>query len=89
MAKVVDNYGLLSEAEVTFIKQNAESMDFDFIRYADELTVYISKHELAEGETWHPEFDVLIEGSSEDDERGNGYFGYGYTHKLLIEKMSE
>ena len=85
---IVDNYGLLSEAEVAFIKQDAEEMDFDFIRYADEVTVYISRHEPAEGETWHPEFDVLIEGTSEEDERGNGYFGYDCTHELLLEKMS-
>lgn len=87
MAKVVDNYGLLSEAEVAFIKQDAEEMDFDFIRYADEVTVYISRHEPAEGETWRPEFDVLIEGTSEEDERGNGYFGYDYTRSLLADKM--
>lgn len=88
MAKIIDNYGL-TEAEQAFIKQDAEEMDFDFIRYADDVTVYISKHEPAEGETWHPEFDVLIEGTSECDERGNGYFGYGYTRELLAEKMED
>jgi len=88
MAKIIDNYGL-TEAEQAFIKQEAEEMDFDFIRYADEITVAISKHEPAEGETWHPEFDVLIEGTSEHDERGNGYYGYGYTRELLAEKMED
>jgi len=88
MANVVNNYGL-NESEVAFIKQEAEEMDFDFIRYADEVTVTISAHEPCEGETWHPEFDVLIEGASEDDERGNGYFGYSYTRKLLADKMEE
>lgn len=87
MAKIVDNYGL-TEVELAFIKQDAEEMSFDFIRYADEVTVTISRHEPAEGETWHPEFDVLVEGTSED-ERGNGYFGYGYTRELLAEKMRE
>lgn len=88
MAKIIDNYGL-TEAEQAFIKQDAEEMDFDFIRYADEVTVTISKHEPAEGETWHPEFDVLIEGTSECDERGNGYLGYGFTRELLAEKMED
>lgn len=88
MAKVIDNFGM-TETEQAFIKQDAEKMDFDFIRYADEVTVYITAHEPADGETWHPEFDVLIEGTSEHDERGNGYFGYGFTRELLAEKMRE
>jgi len=86
MVKVIDNYGL-TEAEQTFIKQDAEEMDFDFIRYADDVIVTISKHTSAEGEAWHPEFDVLIDGTSEHDERGNGYFGYAFTRELLAEKM--
>lgn len=87
MATVINNYGL-TEAEVAFIKQDAEGMDFDFIRYADELTVTISAHEPSESENFKAEFDVLIEGVS-DHERGNGYFGYSYTRELLAAKMSE
>ena len=87
MATIVNNYGL-TEAEVAFIKQNAEGMTFDFIHYADDLTVTISAHKPREGETWDPEFDVLIEGTSEEDERGNGYFGYSYTRELLAAEMA-
>lgn len=88
MATIIDHFGL-TEAEQAYIKQDAEDMTVDFIRYADELTVYVSAHQPCEGETWAPEFDVLIEGTSEDDERGNGYFGYSYTRELLAAKMSE
>ena len=86
MVNIVDKYGL-SEKEALFIAQDA--MDFDFISHADDVTVTISTHEPCDGETWHPEFDVKIEGTSESDERSNGYFGYSYTRELLRTKMEE
>ena len=89
MTKVIDNYGKLSQEEVAFIVADAESMDFEFVRYADEIEVTIQSHKPTKGEAWIPEFDVLIEGTSEDDERGEGYFFYSASKSWLKEKMEE
>lgn len=87
MTKIINNYDGLSQAEVDYIKKDAEGMNFDFIRYADDLTVTISPHTPSESDTVAWEFDVLIEGTSDTDERGNGSFGYAYTKELLQHGM--
>jgi len=79
---IIDKFGL-NESELAHIEAKVEEMDFDFIRFADKVEVTIKPHAPCGGEMWHPEFDVLIEGSSDDDQRGNGYFGYSSKRSLL------
>jgi hypothetical protein len=84
--KVIDNVGL-SEKEKKIIADYSMELSFDFIKYADEIEINVKKTDNAK--RFGNALDIVVSGMSEDDERGNGYFGYTARPKELLEKMQE
>ena len=78
--KVIMAKDLLSEKEVEAIVAYSMDLTFDFLRYADEVEIACTRVESGLGE-----IEVVVSGSSESDERGNGYFGYPMSLKELEE----
>lgn len=88
ITNLVDNYGL-NDYEIEFVKSQVEELDFDFLRYADKVSVYINR---VKEPDHNLDIDVFVKGSSNDDERGNGYFGWNTSKDIIhyeIEKESE
>jgi len=69
--KVIAYYEGLSNKEIEAVVSYSMNLTFDFLRYADEIEVTCTRKSDGIGEA-----EALISGSSEIDERGNGYFGY-------------
>lgn len=71
MTKIYDNNKLLSQKEIEFVQQQAEDLDFDWIKEGD-LEVYVSKEENKNG----LDIQILVENDY-------GYYGWNTNHDLI------
>lgn len=77
MIKIYDNSKLLSQKELELVQQQAENLDFDWVKEGD-LEVYISKEENKNG------FDIQIL-----VENNFGYFGWNTNHSIMADEIEK
>ena len=77
MTKIYDNSKLLSQKELELIQQQAENLDFDWVKEA-ELEVYISEEVNQNGLN----IQVLVENSF-------GYFGWNTNHSIMADEIKK
>jgi hypothetical protein len=77
MTKIYDNSKLLSQKELELIQQQAENLDFDWVKEA-ELEVYISEEVNQNGLN----IQVLVENNL-------GYFGWNTNHSIMADEIKK
>ena len=75
MAQIYDNNKLLSQEELEFIQQQAEDLNFDWVKEGN-LEIYISEEENNNGLN----IQVLVENDY-------GYYGWNTNHDLIKHDM--
>lgn len=79
----------LSKEQLQFLEDYCKSLTFDWVSLANELTVHISPYKGNSLGGWVPDLEVLVEGKNEEDERGNGCFGFHIDLKDINQSLLE
>lgn len=77
MIQIYDNNKLLSQKELELVQQQAENLDFDWVKEED-LEVYISEEENNNGLN----IQVLVENNF-------GYFGWNINHYVMADEIEK
>lgn len=77
MTQIYDNQKLLSQKELELVQQQAEDLDFDWVK-KDDLEVYISEEENQNGLN----IQVLVENDY-------GYFGWNTNHSIMADEIEK